>query len=134
MFMVMKGMMLAAALMFAAISGTSAGTLTDRNGRAWSYVDPPAKWSKAPYSGTTRVFYLPESEVNDICRSYGVTNTTDKFFGCSVPSPAICLVYITKDESDHVRQIILRHETAHCAGWPANHPLTGPERADSLPN
>lgn len=120
------GIMLGGLLLLAAITGAQAGQLTDRNGRAWSYAEPPAQWFKVPYSGTIRVFYLPESSVNEVCGRHLPPSETANFFGCAIPTTVVCLIYITDDEPTATKKIILRHETAHCHGWPGYHPLTPP--------
>lgn len=38
------------------------------------------------------------------------------WYGCSHREPKFCIVWYTGDAAT------LRHERAHCAGWPASHP------------
>jgi hypothetical protein len=57
------------------------------------------------------------------CGAYGA-------IACAiVESPTRCTIILPKGVSARVREAARRHETAHCAGWPADHPGARPASA-----
>ena len=45
--------------------------------------------------------------------------------GCNYRFPSQCVIFLADDKiiraAGHDPDIVLRHETGHCNGWPANH-------------
>lgn len=83
-------------------------------------VEPPAKWLTKPYSGTIGVVQLEPAMLKDICTSrLGLFEDV----ACAVVIPDYCGIWIRNDLPPLEYDAVLRHEKAHCAGWPGDHPL-----------
>ena len=123
------GKLLVVLLALLAPSLAAATPMQDQHGKWWNVLIPPPHWLKKPYLGKVAVYYHSEDLILDIC-----SDTKAEPFGCSFPDTDECLIYIVKGLPDAFRNTVLRHETAHCHGWGADHPMTGPDRADSLPD
>jgi hypothetical protein len=80
-------------------------------------VEPPAQYSH-PYDGPVVERVMPVAEVRALCASQGAS---PRGVACSWASDGICYIVLPSDEQASV-SIYRRHETAHCNGWPANHP------------
>lgn len=74
---------------------------------------PPARFDHS-YSGTLIVRVLPESELRQECGP--------RARGCADRRSGKCVVYMIQDTPERYA-LRLRHEIAHCNGWPAHHPL-----------
>ena len=82
---------------------------------------PPAEYDH-PYSG--RLVKFRKNSVEDV-------RTTCKTplamgLGCAwLPSEGVCIIIMANDEviagAGHDPEVVLRHETAHCNGWPKDH-------------
>jgi hypothetical protein len=64
---------------------------------------------------------LRGEESQKACVTYYQLGPGEWFRGCTTPravraATTVCLVYRIDDE------LVRRHEWAHCAGWPADHP------------
>ena len=83
-------------------------------------TEPPAEWLDKPYSGTIGVVQLEPEMLKDIC-----TSRLGEFedMGCAVVIPDYCGIWIRNDLPPLEYDLVLRHETAHCKGWPQSHPL-----------
>lgn len=86
--------------------------------------EPPANWiAPAPPGIELR---LSLSEVNSICRLLRAEVPSGKeVYCCSIRDNGGCLIVVPKidfgfDLADQDKVQV--HETAHCNGWPADHP------------
>jgi len=85
---------------------------------------PPAQYDH-PFHGYLRVISLSYWDVNARC---GGAQLGARYAACTRPSPdgSYCLMILPQlgtggvDEDELVA--LIRHETAHCSGWPADHP------------
>ena len=91
----------------------------DQRGNWWDLPMPPARIFDRPYTGKLTVFKLEESNLTRICSAL-----VDKAepFGCSIPGPTTCTIYVSADLPKKFRKAVERHELAHCHGWPETHP------------
>ena len=80
---------------------------------ACGVIVPPPRFVH-PYMGHLEVRYVPYEVANDICPfSQGARG-----WGCAIVRDGSCLVILVDGASEDV----LRHEVAHCNGWPGEHP------------
>lgn len=125
------GMRFAIALLIAAVTATSAAAeITGdkaelfrfkRDGKDYVILVPPQKWFAEPLRGRTIIKKFPAPKVEDLCTKYvGGRAESD---GCAVLMEGGCLIAINGDLPQSLYEIVLLHETAHCNGWPADHPL-----------
>jgi hypothetical protein len=80
-------------------------------------LEPPAQYDH-PYDGPVVERVIPLAKARALCTSLGAS---PKSVACSWVSDGICYVVLPNDEQAPV-STYRRHETAHCNGWPANHP------------
>ena len=80
-------------------------------------LEPPAQYNH-PYDGPVVERVMPVTEVRALCTSQGASPTS---VACSWVSDGTCYIVLPNDEQAPV-STYRRHETAHCNGWPANHP------------
>jgi hypothetical protein len=80
-------------------------------------VEPPAQYNH-PYQGLVVERVMPVGEVRALCTSQGAS---PRGVACSWVSDGACYIVLPNDEQAPV-STYRRHETAHCNGWPANHP------------
>lgn len=99
--------------------------IAGKKGSTWN---PPARFDHA-YGGKLTVQRLPQPEVVKACGAlfakYKIKAAAyPNQHGCSaITSKTSCLI-ITVDKT-FMRATpgsVIRHETGHCNGWPANHP------------
>lgn len=90
--------------------------------------NPPARFDH-PYAGKLTVRYLPQKQVVSACSKlfseYKVSATASLVQrGCSaITSDTSCTVIVVdKTYMGATPKAVLRHESGHCNGWPANHP------------
>lgn len=83
-----------------------------------STLEPPARFDH-PYDGPVELQYLPKADIRRECGQ-------DKFTsGCAWVEGGTCHVLIalyTPKVSVARRPVLVRHEIAHCNGWPGDHP------------
>ena len=108
------------AFTLAASLAASAAIIADTDGTTSYVVTPPQRYLDAPYEWEIRVNSLPRIEVFEEC-FYG--SGKPEQIGCARPWPKACDIYISNDLPEETHKIVLRHELAHCHGWPGNHPL-----------
>ena len=105
------------------------------DGSAFRSIDPPAKWLNTKPLGKEDVRLMSAKQLTEYCSNL-LGYREDK--GCAVPISGplghYCSISISEALPEAVRKIVLVHETAHCRGWGKDHPMTGPERAISLPD
>lgn len=75
--------------------------------------EPPARFDHA-FRGTVAVMYGSEADMIARCRRM--------VFACALIGPGRCMIVIWNDLPDATKQTLIRHERAHCNGWPAHHP------------
>ena len=80
-------------------------------------LEPPAQYND-PYDGPVVERVIPVAEVRALCTSQGAA---PRGVACSWVSDGTCHIVLPNDEQAPV-STYRRHETAHCNGWPANHP------------
>jgi hypothetical protein len=78
---------------------------------------PPARYNH-PYDGPVVERVMPVAEVRTLCTSQGAS---PRAVACSWVSDGTCYIVLPSDEQAPV-STYRRHETAHCNGWPAQHP------------
>jgi hypothetical protein len=82
---------------------------------------PPAKFD-VPYDGVLTIWLIPfqsEQLLKEICR--GASRIACAIhLGNIYPTPR-CDIYML-DHTDTPREMMVRHEIAHCNGWPGDHP------------
>lgn len=95
-----------------------------KNDAKWN---PPARFDHA-FAGKLHVRYLPQKQVVSACQKlFAKYNVSAALFpnqkGCSaLTSEASCTVIVVdKTYETATPKAVLRHETGHCNGWPANH-------------
>lgn len=88
----------------------------------------PAKYD-GTYSGRSEVRFIDPAKVVDECYALSEQFHPKPIrlgfytYGCSVPAAGVCHVrVINRPMEDFSPVFVLRHEMAHCAGWPADHP------------
>ena len=75
---------------------------------------PPAKYDK-PYTGTLYVLRMDDNYIlQQICGNDRL------LIACAVHSETSCLIVLGPVAQNDER--VMRHERAHCEGWPAHHP------------
>jgi hypothetical protein len=124
------GMRFAIALLIAAITVTSAGAeITGdkaelfrfkQDGKDYVILVPPQKWLDVPPRGRTIIKRFPAAKVNSLCSKYLGGQAEGN--GCALVMDGGCIVTINEDLPQSLYEIVLLHELAHCAGWPADHP------------
>ncbi len=86
-------------------------------------IIPPPEFD-GPYKGELIITVVPTQE--DVGRRCGGTQA--RRLGCAFPSPwkDKCEILIVPDKAfkglDYTKAEIMRHELAHCNGWPGDHP------------
>jgi hypothetical protein len=78
---------------------------------------PPAQYNH-PYGGRVVERVMPVAEARALCTSQGASA---RGVACSWVTGGTCYLVLPSDEQAPV-STYRRHETAHCNGWPANHP------------
>jgi hypothetical protein len=111
--------LLAAILAVATPALAGAEVLQDQRGNWWDLPTPPARYFQIPYSGQIEVLYWSEEGVIATC-----SGATGKYegFACTFPGPTSCRIIISNEAPKRLQQALLHHETAHCHGWPGDHP------------
>ena len=80
-------------------------------------LEPTEQYSH-PFNGPVVERVMPVAEVRSLCTSQGAS---PRGVACSWVSDGTCYLVLPNDEQAPV-STYRRHETAHCNGWPANHP------------
>jgi hypothetical protein len=84
---------------------------------------PPVEYDR-PFNGTLEIYKVGGQE--DV-RATGCPKTAFVALGCAFwwANPSKCVVILADDAAikavGHDPEIVLRHEIAHCNGWPASH-------------
>lgn len=90
--------------------------------------NPPARFD-SPYRGELLVRRIPQRDVAEACRIlfmlYSVhAKASMEQRGCSIVTSSNSCLIVTVDKTfkGATPEAVLRHETGHCNGWPADHP------------
>lgn len=99
----------------------SAGSLIfEWKGMDYALAVPPAHWFSKPLLAPLTVQAKDASYVSEICSNL-VGRPED--MGCtSLAEGSFCIITINADMTQRMYAAVLHHETAHCHGWPADHP------------
>ena len=81
-------------------------------------MTPPAVYDR-PFSGKLTIRHVSRDEANRICKAH-ITTRTGRVAGCSMPMGKRCIIIINADTL-YDKAAVLRHEIAHCNGWPGDH-------------
>jgi hypothetical protein len=91
----------------------------------WGHFDPPAVFDplEHPYTGDLTIIKTSMQHVKEICPVFqpGIPP-----LACATHDPGWCRITIARDED--IKAVgwdpnrVLRHELAHCNGWPGDHP------------
>ena len=109
------------ALVLFACSSAFAGV----NDPTWN---PPRRFDHA-FAGKLTIKRLPQQEVERTCRALFVKHkipvkSLTNWRGCSLlVSKRSCIIVVVNNTFMRATpKAVIRHETGHCNGWPANHP------------
>jgi hypothetical protein len=80
---------------------------------------PPVEYDK-PYPSKITVETVTNAQLRAQC-----ANATQSSLGCAFPGPDRCRILLVDEASikavGWTLELILRHERAHCNGWPQSH-------------
>lgn len=78
-------------------------------------LQPPARFDH-PFHGKVNILYLSPNDMLRVCHTYTAC--------VRGPQPMkVCNIWINAGtRGNWTNQAYIRHEIAHCNGWPANHP------------
>jgi hypothetical protein len=99
----------------------SAMCVTATSSAAGTPLDPPAEYNH-PYTGELTVHLIDRANVWRECSENGRHKVRRDAAGCAELDGDTCTVYLAKRTRRAPLDAILRHEIAHCNGWPADHP------------
>jgi len=83
---------------------------------------PPPEYDRG-YDGKLIEHRVPFGTARAYCRKMGRHQSMARY-GCSlgdIAGPGTCTIVVSGPTQADVRNV-RKHETAHCAGWPENHP------------
>ena len=100
-----------------------------KNGILYEMPMPHDQWFEKPLIGPVKITKGEAKFVEDYC-----SQVTGKFedIGCAAISTNVCFILINQTLPSRVYDAVLRHETAHCHGWPAEHPTDAPPTSASM--
>jgi len=93
-------------------------------------LEPPSQYNHPYYDGPVEERVLPVAEVRVLCDSLGASHSSADasapggIAACAWVNDDTCFIILPADEFAPVNTY-RRHETAHCNGWPADHPHDG---------
>jgi len=112
--------MLAALAVLATGVAQAANYEFEIDGRPYALIVPPAKWYAEPLLAPVMVMKAPESYVAETCSQFVGTYEA---VGCAIIVPGVsCGILINETLAQDAQDAVAHHETAHCHGWPADHP------------
>ena len=97
-----------------------------KKARYLAELEPPSRYDH-PYDGLVDERVLPVTEVRVLCDSLGASHSSADASApggtaaCAWVNDDTCFIILPDDELAPV-DTYRRHETAHCNGWPADHP------------
>jgi hypothetical protein len=85
---------------------------------------PPAQYDR-PYPGKITVTRAEHSQMHKLCAGASPVMPTI-LYGCAKGNAEHCTIVIVSDDVldrfNISAEMLLRHERAHCNGWPWHHP------------
>ncbi len=84
-------------------------------------LDPPARFDHE-FSGNLTIYRVNRANVQAECSDGGRLAVRKDVAGCAISEGNDCTIYLAMKTRRAPIEAILRHEIAHCNGWPANHP------------
>lgn len=111
---------LLAVLITLTMSSAIAKTFTLPDGTKLTLTDPPDEWLNKPFDGYVEYNALEPDHLVKTCS--GLVGKSERW-GCALLSGAYCQVIYNKDLPAEVLEVLIRHEVAHCRGWPRYHPV-----------
>jgi hypothetical protein len=93
-------------------------------GAAASPLEPPERFDH-PYPGDVQINLMDSLFVGKECREWSGAPAPSDAAGCAWvadDSARTCVVVIAARTKKAPIEAIIRHEIAHCNGWPADHP------------
>jgi hypothetical protein len=90
-------------------------------GAAASPLVPPERFD-FPYPGDVQINLMDARFVGKECREWGAGRSPSDAVGCAwVADDGTCVVVIAMRTKKAPIEAIIRHEIAHCNGWPPDH-------------
>jgi len=91
-----------------------------------SEILPPARYDH-PYNGEVIATEISnEPRLRKICEGFGSIFTQPVAIACAFTLCGKCFIFSIPDADikawGHTLETVLRHERAHCNGWPPDHP------------
>ena len=74
------------------------------------------------YTGPYSIWLEPPAIIETACPNHNPLGKLYSVVGCSYTINGYCYIMIDKTLSDHNYKTVRKHELAHCAGWPGDHP------------
>ncbi|MGL6208720.1 MAG: hypothetical protein ACRC14_02680 [Paracoccaceae bacterium] len=96
-------------------------TLTTSAALAGTPLDPPARYDH-PYMGNLTIVEVDRDNVWAECSGDGQVEMRADAAGCAETGDGECTIWLAMKTTRAPVKAILRHEIAHCNGWPADHP------------
>lgn len=87
---------------------------------AGTRLDPPAKYGHV-YTGDLTIIEVKRANVWAECSRNGEQDMRKDVAGCAFAGDGECTIYLATKTQRAPVKAILRHETAHCNGWAADH-------------
>lgn len=81
---------------------------------------PPARFDH-PFNGVTDIRQINAKTVHKQCGKLLGLNIRGVVRGCANVVAGVCVIYIAKKSDALDFDLLIRHERAHCNGWPPNH-------------
>jgi hypothetical protein len=85
---------------------------------------PPVEFDRPSTVPVLVIDIDSEAELRERC-GWTDRETSSIMVGCAMRFKESCRIYLGPPQTEHTgvtRNIVLRHETGHCSGWPADHP------------
>lgn len=105
---------------FMSVANSSAGVFEMPDGTRWMTFDPPEKWFDVPYEGEIRIKIYEADHLKEVC---SMLAGTEILHGCAQRWPYFCMIWVSAALPPDFQENIIRHEKAHCHGWPNTHPI-----------
>lgn len=90
---------------------------------AHAIIEPPAEYDR-PYPGGTRIQEFRMDRMHEVCAALVGPDIAENVLGCGKVRRGKCIVRIPnraelarRNFSAEKRDLLIRHERAHCFGW-----------------
>lgn len=84
-------------------------------------LEPPERFSQG-YEGELILHVIDRSNVRKECAAAGLRSAKPNVAGCAFRGDGWCIVYVAKWSPRAPLADRIKHEEAHCSGWPPDHP------------